>query len=122
MSKIKAKTKVADQDSPVVLPITFNDSELYELAHRLTEIGFIGALSNHFCTACNRLRLTADGHLRSCLFSEKEIDIKTPLRNGHDDEHLLELIRLAIENKPKDHGQLGQGPRKCVRQMSSIGG
>lgn len=86
------------------------------------EIGFIGALSNHFCTICNRLRLTAEGHLRSCLFSEQEIDIKTPLRNGNDDQHLLELIRLAMESKPKDHGSLGQGPRKCIRQMSSIGG
>jgi cyclic pyranopterin phosphate synthase len=86
------------------------------------EIGFIGAMSNHFCAMCNRLRLTAEGHLRSCLFSEEEIDIKGPLRNGRDDHHLLELIRLAIEKKPKDHGPLGQGPRKCVRQMSSIGG
>ncbi|MGD8226363.1 MAG: GTP 3',8-cyclase MoaA [Desulfobacteraceae bacterium] len=86
------------------------------------EIGFIGALSNHFCTICNRLRLTAEGHLRSCLFSEQEIDIKTPLRNGHNDDHLLELIRLAMESKPQDHGPLGQGPRKCVRQMSTIGG
>lgn len=86
------------------------------------EIGFIGALSNHFCTLCNRLRLTAEGHLRSCLFSEQEIDIKTPLRNGNNDGHLLELIRLAMENKPKDHSPLGQGPRKCIRQMSTIGG
>jgi cyclic pyranopterin phosphate synthase len=86
------------------------------------EIGFIGALSNHFCTLCNRLRLTAEGHLRSCLFSEQEIDIKTPLRNGNNDGHLLELIRLAMESKPKDHGPLGQGPRKCIRQMSTIGG
>jgi len=86
------------------------------------EIGFIGALSNHFCTNCNRLRLTAEGHLRSCLFSEKEIDIKTPLRNGNDDQRLLELIKLAMESKPEDHSPLGQGPRKCIRQMSSIGG
>lgn len=86
------------------------------------EIGFIGALSNHFCTVCNRLRLTAEGHIRSCLFSEQEIDIRAPLRRGKDDEYLLGLIRLAIKNKPKDHGVLGQGPRKCVRQMSSIGG
>lgn len=86
------------------------------------EIGFIGALSNHFCATCNRLRLTAEGHLRSCLFSEQEIDIKTPLRNGNHDAHLLELIRQAIESKPKDHGPLGHGPRKCIRQMSSIGG
>ncbi|MDY7035577.1 MAG: GTP 3',8-cyclase MoaA [Thermodesulfobacteriota bacterium] len=86
------------------------------------EIGFIAALSNHFCTICNRLRLTADGYLRSCLFSDQEIDIKSPLRNGEDDDHLLELIRLSIDNKPKDHGHLIHGPRKCLRQMSSIGG
>ncbi|UCF56478.1 MAG: GTP 3',8-cyclase MoaA [Deltaproteobacteria bacterium] len=97
-------------------------AERFALEGGKGEIGFIGALSNHFCTICNRLRLTAEGHLRSCLFSEQEIDIKTPLRNGNDDNHLLELIRLAIEGKPNDHGPLGQGPRKCIRQMSSIGG
>jgi cyclic pyranopterin phosphate synthase len=97
-------------------------AERFALEGGKGEIGFIGAMSNHFCTVCNRLRVTAEGHLRSCLFSEKEIDIKEPLRNGQDDNHLLELIRLAIEKKPKDHGPLGQGPRKCVRQMSTIGG
>lgn len=97
-------------------------AERFALEGSKGEIGFIGALSNHFCTQCNRLRLTAEGHLRSCLFSEREIDIKSPLRNGNDDGHLLELIRLAMESKPKDHGPLGQGPRKCVRQMSTIGG
>ena len=97
-------------------------AERFSLEGGKGEIGFIGALSNHFCTICNRLRLTAEGHLRSCLFAEQEIDIRTPLRNGNDDNHLLELIGLAIESKPKDHGPLGQGPRKCIRQMSSIGG
>ena len=97
-------------------------AERFALEGGKGEIGFIGAMSHHFCTVCNRLRLTAEGHLRSCLFSEKEIDIKGPLRNGQDDSHLLELIKLAIENKPKDHGPLGQGPRKCIRQMSTIGG
>ena len=97
-------------------------AERYVLDGSKGEIGFIGALSNHFCTVCNRLRLTAEGHLRSCLFSEQEIDIKRPLRNGKDDKYLLELINLAIASKPKEHGPLGQGPRKCVRQMSSIGG
>jgi cyclic pyranopterin phosphate synthase len=97
-------------------------AERFALEGGKGEIGFIGAMSNHFCAVCNRLRLTAEGHLRSCLFSEEEIDIKGPLRNGNDDNHLLELIRLAIEKKPKDHGPLGRGPRKCVRQMSTIGG
>lgn len=86
------------------------------------EIGFIGALSNHFCTQCNRMRLTADGQLRSCLFSDQEVNIKIPLRTGKGDTHLSELINLAIESKPKEHGLMRQGPRKCVRQMSRIGG
>jgi GTP 3',8-cyclase len=86
------------------------------------EIGLIGALTNHFCKKCNRLRMTAEGHLRGCLFSDQEIDVKTPLREGREDAYLLNLIRQAIQNKPKEHGIERRGPRKCVRQMSSIGG
>lgn len=86
------------------------------------EIGLIGALSNHFCTTCNRLRLTAEGCLRNCLFSEKEIDIKTPLRAGKGDAYLLSLMRLAIKNKTRNHRLTIKRLRKCVRQMSSIGG
>ena len=86
------------------------------------EIGFIGALSHHFCDSCNRLRLTADGHLRSCLFSDEEIDIKTPLREGKGDDYLMDMIARAIENKPENHGLIEASPRKCFRQMSTIGG
>ena len=86
------------------------------------ELGFIGALSQHFCDSCNRLRLTAEGRLRSCLFSDQEIDVKTPLREGRDDDYLVNLIECAIENKPVEHGLIKSGPRKCVRQMSTIGG
>jgi cyclic pyranopterin phosphate synthase len=86
------------------------------------EIGFIGALSQHFCDSCNRLRLTAEGQLRSCLFSDQEIDMKTPLREGKGDDYLINLIGRAIENKPEEHGLITSGPRKCIRQMSTIGG
>jgi len=86
------------------------------------EIGFIGALSNHFCNSCNRLRMTSEGHLRSCLFSDQEIDIRTPLREGKGDAYLLDLIKIAIKNKPENHGLILHGPRKCVRRMSSVGG
>lgn len=86
------------------------------------EIGFIGAFSHQFCDQCNRLRLTANGHLRSCLFSDQEIDIKTPLREGKGDPHILDLMKKAIETKPEGHCLLKPEPRKCVRQMSSIGG
>lgn len=86
------------------------------------EIGLIGALSNHFCNICNRLRMTADGHIRSCLFSDNEVDIKTPLREGKGDDHILSLLEKAILEKPESHGFKMHEPRKCIRQMSSIGG
>lgn len=94
----------------------------YTLEGARGEIGLIGALSHHFCQTCNRLRLTADGHLRGCIFSDNETDIRTPLRKGRKDDYLLELITDAIINKPKDHGLDIYNPRKCVRSMNSIGG
>jgi cyclic pyranopterin phosphate synthase len=97
-------------------------AQRYTLDGGKGEIGFIGALSHHFCDSCNRLRLTAEGHLRSCLFSDQEIDIKTPLREGKGDDYLRNLIGCAIENKPEEHGLIKSGPRKCIRQMSTIGG
>lgn len=72
----------------------------YALEGAKGEIGFIGALSHGFSEKCNRLRLTANGHLRGCLFSEQETDIKRPLRQVKGDRHLLELIRNTIFNKP----------------------
>jgi len=97
-------------------------AQRYKLQGAKGEIGLIGAISHHFCNQCNRLRLTAEGHLRGCLFSDQEIDIKTPLRQGRCEEDLLELIKLAIDKKPKDHGLVQTDPKKCVRHMSSIGG
>lgn len=97
-------------------------AQRYALEGAKGEIGLIGALSNHFCDRCNRLRLTADGSLRGCLFSDCEVDIKTPLRQGKGDKHLSDLIRDTILNKPKDHGLSKYKPRKCVRSMNSIGG
>lgn len=94
----------------------------YKLDGAKGEIGFIGALSDHFCDKCNRLRLTPDGGLRGCLFSDNEIDIKTPLRQKKGDDHLLSLIRDTILNKPKNSGLGEYRPRKCVRPMNSIGG
>jgi cyclic pyranopterin phosphate synthase len=97
-------------------------AQRYVLKGAKGEIGLIGALSHHFCKKCNRLRLTADGHLRGCLFSEQETDIKTPLRQGKENGHLLELITNVIFNKPENHGLDIYSPRKCVRSMNSIGG
>lgn len=66
-------------------------------------IGFISALTHHFCGDCNRLRVTADGKLRPCLFSETEIDIKPALRGSSSEKEIERLLRLAIEVKPEGH-------------------
>jgi cyclic pyranopterin phosphate synthase len=66
-------------------------------------VGFISPLSNHFCGECNRLRLTADGKLRPCLFSETEIDLKPALRGGAHDDEIERLFKLSIEVKPEGH-------------------
>ena len=85
--------------------------------------GFITPISDHFCSACNRLRLTADGKLRPCLLSNKEIDVKTPLRNGASDEELAELFHAAIREKPEGHSLCRtSGYPAFERTMSQIGG
>lgn len=86
-------------------------------------VGFISALSHHFCKTCNRLRLTADGKLRACLFAEKEVDIKGPLRNGASMETLQEIIRFTVAAKPKGHALNDQNTKPISgRMMRAIGG
>ncbi len=97
-------------------------AKLYRLPGAKGILGFISALSNHFCGSCNRLRLTADGKLRPCLFSETEIDVKTPLRTGCDDAELSRLISLAISVKPEGHSIASGIKDKYRRSMSKIGG
>ena len=86
------------------------------------EIGFISALSHHFCDSCNRLRLTASGKLRPCLLSEHELDMKSVLREGGSDEDLAEIFLDAVRNKPSDHNLAMEDPSGISCQMSSIGG
>jgi len=97
-------------------------AETYILEGARGKIGLIGALSHHFCETCNRLRLTADGQLRGCLFSDQETDLKAPLREGRGDRYLSELIRDTMLNKPRGHSLDLNNPRKCVRPMNRIGG
>ncbi len=94
-------------------------------------VGFISPLSNHFCNECNRLRLTADGKLRPCLFSETEIDLKPTLRSSASDDEIKRLLKLSIDTKPEGHnlsihnielGSLFKNREDCRRQMSKIGG
>jgi cyclic pyranopterin phosphate synthase len=85
-------------------------------------IGFISALTHHFCGECNRLRLTADGRLRPCLFSETEIDLKPALRRHSSDKEIERLLRLAIKTKPEGHKIDQRDDLSSLKDMSSIGG
>ncbi len=84
-------------------------------------VGFITSMSEHFCNSCNRLRLTAGGGLRPCLYDGREIDLKTPLRKGAGAREITDLIMDAITMKPDRHHML-DGWRDGRRVMSQIGG
>ena len=87
------------------------------------KLGLIAPLSYHFCGSCNRLRLTADGKLRTCLFSEEEIDIKGPLRAGASTEELADIYRLAATIKPHSHRlKCAEVEKTLGRDMQAIGG
>jgi cyclic pyranopterin phosphate synthase len=84
-------------------------------------IGFITPVSEHFCHKCNRLRLTADGQLRPCLLSDREIDLRTPLRQGGTVDEIKSLIAEGINCKPMRH-YLNEHIHPEGRVMSEIGG
>ncbi len=86
------------------------------------EIGFINPVTEPFCADCNRVRLTADGKLRTCLFSLHETDLRGPLREGADDVELERIIREAIWRKELKHRINEPGFRRPARTMSAIGG
>jgi GTP 3',8-cyclase len=86
------------------------------------EIGFINPVSEPFCSDCNRVRLTADGKLRTCLFSVNETDLREPLRSGASDDEIAERIRNAVWRKELKHRVGEKGFRQPPRTMSAIGG
>jgi cyclic pyranopterin phosphate synthase len=94
----------------------------FRFADGAGEIGFVNPVSEPFCSTCDRIRLTADGQLRTCLFSRREWDLKTPLRNGSSDEQLEELIRFAVAHKELKHKINDPGFVRASRSMSQIGG
>jgi cyclic pyranopterin phosphate synthase len=86
------------------------------------KIGFINPVSEPFCGDCNRVRLTADGRLRTCLFSLNETDLRTPMRSGADDAELERIIRDAVWRKELKHHVGEPGFIQPARSMSAIGG
>lgn len=100
-------------------------ARMYGISGGSGRIGVISAVSNHFCESCNRFRVTSDGKLRTCLFSDREYDVRSILRDpGHTMQNLLDLFARANAEKPlgyrllqdREHNQV------CDRAMTAIGG
>ncbi len=100
-------------------------AKMYEIQGGLGRFGLITPLSHHFCRTCNRLRLTSDGNLRTCLFSDKEYRLTPLLRSSKiSDDIIAQVIARANAHKPLGYellGKRGQSP-VALKQMSAIGG
>ena len=94
----------------------------FRFADGAGEVGFVNPVSEPFCSSCDRIRLTADGQLRTCLFSRREWDLKAPLREGASDEELADAIRWAVRHKELKHRINEPGFVRASRSMSQIGG
>lgn len=97
-------------------------AERYRLSGAKGEIGFISAMSHHFCERCNRLRLTADGRLRACLLSDRYVPLKKMLRKGASDDELAQFFRIAVRQKASRHQLCADGLTRVNDQMQGIGG
>ncbi len=97
-------------------------ARVFRFADGEGEIGFINPVSEPFCADCNRIRLTSDGKLRTCLFSRHETDLRGPLRDGADDRELEAIVRDAVWRKELKHHVNEPGFRPPPRTMSRIGG
>ncbi len=106
---------------PAAPPWGGGPADYYRLLGAPGLLGFISPISEHFCAACNRLRLTADGLLRPCLLSDNEIDLRTVVRGGAGIEQIQDVLRTAIMAKPTGH-HLDEQVLPQGRVMSQIGG
>ena len=122
-AEIKA---IIDESYGPLFPVASDDAS--ETARRYTfsdgvgEVGFINPVSEPFCRWCDRIRITAEGALRTCLFAHTETDLRGVVRSGQDDEALAQVIRRAVWHKELKHYIGDKRFRRTTRSMSMIGG
>jgi GTP 3',8-cyclase len=109
-------------------PLQLIQGDASETARRYTfsdgigEVGFINPVSEPFCSTCDRIRLTADGQLRTCLFATEETDLRAVIRSGASDEEIAETLRNAVWHKELKHYIGDKSFKRSKRSMSMIGG
>jgi cyclic pyranopterin phosphate synthase len=122
-SEIKAIIETAY--GPLVPVKTGDPSETarrYTFSDGIGEVGFINPVSQPFCSSCDRIRLTADGQLRTCLFATEETDLRSAIRSGATDEEIIHIIRQAVWHKELKHYIGDKRFKRANRSMSKIGG
>ncbi|KAG9462571.1 hypothetical protein GDO78_013843 [Eleutherodactylus coqui] len=97
-------------------------SKAYKVPGFQGQIGFITSMSDHFCGSCNRLRITADGNLKVCLFGNSEVSLRDWLRTGASEEELKQVIGAAVGRKKKQHAGMFSISQMKNRPMILIGG
>jgi cyclic pyranopterin phosphate synthase len=117
---------IVERDFMPLVPIAAeasSTSRRYTFADGIGELGFINPVSQPFCGTCNRIRLTADGQIRTCLFSIDEWDLRGPLRAGASDAELADVFVEAVSHKELKH-KINEGDafQRASRSMSQIGG
>lgn len=109
-----------------LLPITNGDpaetARRYTFSDGIGEVGFINPVSEPFCSSCDRIRLTADGQLRTCLFATEETDLRAVIRSDATDEEIAQTIRHAVWHKELKHYIGDTRFKRANRSMSMIGG
>ncbi|KYZ77400.1 cyclic pyranopterin phosphate synthase MoaA [Anaerosporomusa subterranea] len=119
-SRIKEIINAAGWGKLVEQPSGDGPATIFRFSKGRGSIGFISAITDHFCNHCNRIRLTADGRLKLCLLSNAEVDIKGMLRVGVSEADLEKLLRRSVWQKPAQH-DLNE-VQSCRRGMSQTGG
>ncbi|KAG7159620.1 Molybdenum cofactor biosynthesis protein 1-like [Homarus americanus] len=97
-------------------------SKAYKVPGFVGQIGFITSMSENFCGSCNRVRLTADGNLKVCLFGSSEVSLRDVMRDGCTDEELLDVIGVAVGRKKRQHAGMQNLAKLKNRPMILIGG
>jgi cyclic pyranopterin phosphate synthase len=97
-------------------------ADRYRFCDGAGEVGVVASVTRPFCGTCNRLRLTADGAIRNCLFSDDEVSVRSVLRSGGSDEDIALAVRRAVWGKLPGHGINDPGFLRPSRSMSMIGG
>jgi len=117
---------IIERDFMPLVPVAAEPSSTsrrFTFPDGIGELGFINPVSQPFCGTCNRIRLTADGQLRTCLFSIDEWDLRGPIRSGASDDDLAGILVEAVQHKELKHKiNEGEAFQRASRSMSQIGG